>query len=200
MKQETVRSKCVLLLDDDRLVLTTIAGGLRHAGYDVLCAGSAAQADALLAEHRPDIGVLDVRMPGESGIDFADVLRRQQIPFIFLTAYSDSDVVSQAASAGALGYVVKPVDAPQLVPAIEAALSRAEELRRLRDTERQLQTALTEGREVSVAIGILMERHHFKRDSAFELLRKTARSQRRRLVELARELVEAADTLNSVSH
>jgi response regulator NasT len=138
-----------------------------------------------------------MRMPGRSGLDLARQLRETgEVPFIFLTAYSEPDIVRQAAECGALGYVVKPVDMPQLVPAIEAALARAAELGKLRETERQLQTALSEGREVSMAIGLMMERRRLDRQQAFEMLRSTARSQRRKIGEVAQEVLAAAELLN----
>lgn len=91
---------------------------------------------------------------------------------------------------------MKPADIPQLVPAIEAALARSAELRTLRATGDQLQTALNENREVSMAVGLIMERRRLGRQQAFDLLRSTARSQRRRIGEVAQELLAAAELLN----
>ena len=108
-------------------------------------------------------------------------------------------MVLQAAQHGALGYVVKPVDIPQLVPAIEAALARAADLRELRETGGQLQTALNESREVSMAVGLLMERRRLDRRQAFDALRTTARTQRRKIGEVAQELLAAAELLNITS-
>ena len=194
---QTQTKRKVLLVDDDRLVLATLASGLEQAGYAVQAASSADDALRMLDVEQPDIAVLDVRMPGQSGFDLGSKLRETgQVPFIFLTAYSDSDVVREAADSGALGYVVKPVDIPQLVPAIEAALARAAELKKLRETEQQLQVALSEGREVSMAIGLIMERRRLDRREAFELLRMTARTQRRKIGEVAAELLAAAELLN----
>lgn len=157
----------------------------------------AEEAKRVLALDVPDIAVLDVRMPGLSGLDLARELNESlQTPFLFLTAYSEADVVVKAAEHGALGYLVKPVDIPQLVPAIEAALARAADLRRLRDTERQLQTALNENREVSMAVGLLMERRLLNRQQAFEALRSAARTQRRKIGEVAEEILSAAELLN----
>lgn len=187
----------ILLVDDDRLVLATLANGLEQAGYAVQAAGSAEEALRVLAVELPDLAVLDMRMPGRSGLDLARQLRETgEVPFIFLTAYSEPDIVQRAAECGALGYVVKPVDMPQLVPAIEAALARAAELGKLRETEKQLQTALSESREVSMAIGLMMERRRLGRQQAFEMLRSTARSQRRKIGEVAQEVLAAAESLN----
>lgn len=192
-----IRPIKVLLVDDDRLVLATLGSGLEQAGYAVQACASAEEAKRILGIESPDIAVLDVRMPGASGIDLArDLQETSSIPFIFLTAYSEGEVVMQAARYGALGYVVKPVGISQLVPAIEAALARAGDLRKLHETGSQLQTALNESREVSVAVGLLMERRRLGRKQAFDLLRSTARSQRRKIGEVAQEMIDAAELLN----
>jgi AmiR/NasT family two-component response regulator len=188
----------ILLVDDDRLVLATLQSGLEQAGYAVQACSSAEEAKRVLALDNPDIAVLDIRMPGASGLDLARELGESQaIPFLFLTAYSEAEVVRKAAEYGAVGYLVKPVDIPQLVPAIEAALARAAALRQLRTTETQLQMALNENREVSMAIGLLMERRRLGRQEAFEFLRTTARAQRRKIGEVAEEILSAAELLNA---
>ncbi|MGZ4976446.1 MAG: ANTAR domain-containing response regulator [Methylobacter sp.] len=188
----------LLLVDDERLVLATIAQGLSRAGYIINTAESVDEAEALLAGgERPDLVILDVNMPGRSGLELAERLCSfDRIPFMLLTAYSDQQIVEQAAACGALSYLVKPVDTRQLVPAIEAALARAAELRGLRITGQQLQNALNSEREISVAIGITMVQYRLGRKAAFELLRKTARSQRRKLAELAIEVIKASEALN----
>lgn len=195
LKREQPRK--VLLVDDDRLVLATLGKGLEQAGYAVQTCASVEEAKRVIALDAPDIAVLDVRMPGISGLDLASELSKdQQIPFIFLTAYSEADIVMKAAENGALGYLVKPVDIPQLVPAIESGLARAADLKKLRNTEQQLQTALNENREVSMAVGLLMERRRLNRQQAFETLRTTARTQRRKIGEVAEEILAAAELLN----
>lgn len=192
------KSKRLLLLDDDRLVLVTLGDGLRQAGYEVATAGTVDEAEEILAAGGIDLAILDVRMPGLNGIDLARSIQESNgdTPYIFLTAYSDEDLVGQATALGAMGYVVKPADPDRLVPAIEAAIARAADARRLRETGRQLQTALDADRDVSIAIGIVMERRRVGRQEAFELLRNHARTERRKLMELAREVVLAAEKLN----
>jgi response regulator NasT len=188
----------VLLVDDDRLVLATLGKGLEQAGYAVQTCVTAEEARRVLALAQPDIAVLDIRLPDVSGIALAAELERQRhVPFIFLTAYGDPETVREAAQKGALGYLVKPVDVSQLIPAIEAGLARAADLKKLRDTERQLQTALNENREISMAVGLLMERRRLGRQQAFELLRTAARSQRRKIADVAEEVLAAAEVLNA---
>jgi response regulator NasT len=197
----TAELRRLLLLDDDRLVLATLGEGLRQAGYHVTTASSVEEAEDALAAGNIDLAILDVRMPGVSGIDLAWRLHdaNSEVPFIFLTAYSDEELVEQASEAGAMGYVVKPADPDRLVPAIEAAFARAGDARRLRETGKQLQTALDADRDVSLAIGIIMERRRLSRQEAFEALRGQARTERRKLIDLAREVVLAVEKINLVS-
>ncbi|MFA9216021.1 MAG: ANTAR domain-containing response regulator [Sphingomonadaceae bacterium] len=190
--------KILLLVDDDRLVLSTTSHGLRRAGYTVVGAESAEDAEAWLASGvRPDLALLDVRMPGQGGLHLARRLHElDHIPFVMLSAYSEASLVEQTARNGALAYLVKPLDIPQLVPAIEAALARADELQELREGRRQLQRALDDERSISVATGILMIEYKLGRQQAFALLRDTARKQRRKLNAVADELVHARELLN----
>jgi response regulator NasT len=190
----------ILVVDDDRLVLASLTRGLRQGGYRVSEASNGDAALVIARETSPDLALLDVRMPGMNGIELGRLLREQAaVPFIYLSAYGQADIVTQAAEHGALGYLVKPLDIAQILPAIETALSRADELSRLHAKEEQLATALAGSRAVSVAVGLLMERHHLGHDEAFETLRARARATRRPLPELAREILDSSENLNLYS-
>jgi response regulator NasT len=171
--------------------------GLRQAGYRVSTAESAEEAEALLASgERPDLAILDIRMPGRDGLYLAKRLHElDHIPFVMFSAYSEQPMVDETTRHGALGYLVKPLDIPQLVPAIEAALARADELQELRHTRQQLQAALDAERDISIATGITMMQYHLGRREAFELLRKSARSRRCKLAALADEIIQAGESL-----
>jgi len=198
----TAPGRRLLLVDDDRLVLATLASGLTAAGFAVTTAESAEDAEAWLAGGaRPDLAILDVRMPGQGGLALAQRLRElDHIPFMMLSAYSDPHLVEQATACGALGYAVKPQDIAQLVPAIGTALARADELQDLRATRQQLQAALDAERNISVAVGIIMMQQHRQRDDAFAMLRQLARSQRCKLAVLAEQTIQAAEKLNSFAN
>src|SRR3970040_2643862 len=196
-RTEKAAQRHILWVDDDRLVLAALAEGLRTAGYRVTSMASGE--DALGITDTPDLALLDVRMPGMSGIELGRKLREQGgVPFLFLSAYGDHEIVKQAAEEGALGYLVKPLDIQQIVPSIEAALARAMEIRQLRHKEAQLSVALAGSREISMVVGLLMQRDRIDRAQAFELLRASARSKRRPIAELASELLKAAENLNAV--
>ena len=184
----------ILVVDDDRLILFTLAQGLRDAGFTVIEASSGEQAIELCGDFAPDLAILDMRMPGLSGLDVARWLKENtDTPFIFLSAYDDHETVQQAVAEGALGYLVKPVDVPHMVPTLRAALMRSQELRALRQNELHLQHALNSGRDISVAIGILMERYNYGQQEAFEKLRRAARDQRRKAGDLAGDIVNGMD-------
>lgn len=197
MLNQTPESKRILLVDDDRPILRSLAEGMRGAGYIVSEAESGATALELVAHTQFDVAILDVRMPGMSGLELAKALsQRSDLPFLFMSAHSEMDVVKNAAEYGALGYLLKPVAVSQVIPAIETVLARAQELRKLRETEAHLNVALTSGREINIAIGIIMERNRVDRQAAFDILRISARSQRRKMNDLAEEFVRAAEVMN----
>jgi response regulator NasT len=194
----TAKSVSILLVDDDRLVIATIAEGLSDCGYKVITAESADEAESILAAgERPSLAIVDISMPGRSGLELASRLEQfDRIPFIFLTAYSDKQFVDQAAQYGALSYIVKPVDPARLVPVVESALARSAELNKLRKSESSLQEALHNDRQISIAIGVTMMQRGLGRKAAFEYLRDMARRERRKLSDCAKDVISAAETTN----
>ena len=196
-KEKNTEPAGILLVDDDRLVLSTLATGLRHAGFDVQQAESAEEAMECAASRNFDLAILDMRMPGLSGSSLANWLRQNTgIPFLFLSAYSDAELVTEAVREGALTYLVKPIQVEQIVPAIKAALQRAGEIRQLRETTRQLDHALQGSRDVSVAMGVLMGRTGLTEEECLARLKDYARRNRKKLAAIARELVETQETCN----
>ncbi|WJW75425.1 response regulator [Thiohalobacter sp. IOR34] len=189
----------VLVAEGDRLALTALGKGLREKGYTVYEATDGEEAARLCSQYRPDLAILEVRLTGMDGIEAARRLREETAtPFMMISESDDCRTVVEAARVGALCYLLKPVDAERLAPSIEAALHRAAELQKLRDAENHLNTALESNRLTSTAIGLIMERYCLTREAAFEMLRSQARSQRRKLAEIAGDLVQAAETINGV--
>lgn len=189
----------VLIVDDDQILAEFLGELLGHAGYETAIAHSADQALKMVSEREPDLAMLDIHMPGMSGLELAKQLNRNtSVPFMFLSGRGDSDASKQAAAYGAVGFVVKPVDEKQLMPAFEAGLARADEIRQLRRTEVNLNAALAAGRETSLAVGLLMCKFQTDRNTAFEVLRDHARSSRRKVNEVADQLLAAEETLNSL--
>lgn len=189
----------VLVADDDQDDLNAICSGLKEAGFEILKAADGLKAESLAQEHRPDLTILDLRMPLKDGFEVAAALREADLPFISLTAYGDEEMVQRATDAGALAYLVKPLDVDQLIPAVQSALCRAEEMRQLKESMEQMDKALSQGREISMVVGVLMERCNLSAIQAFDALRDEARSQRRKIADIAREYLAAAETVHTMS-
>jgi DNA-binding response OmpR family regulator len=197
---EATARRLILLVDDDVFILVLLGKFLEAAGYEVRIATSAEMALEMLLEsgREPDLALLDVAMPGMSGLELARRLQEETtVPVMFLSADEDGDTVSQAAEYGAIGYLVKPIDMAQLGPSIRASLARADEIRALRSSQTKLTQALQNGRETGMAVGVLMERCKVDREQAFRLLRDHARSQQRKLNDVAADLLSAAEALNA---
>ena len=189
----------ILIVDDDPLLLQFLTDVIGHAGYETVSAASGEQALQLIAEREPDMALLDITMPGMTGLELARHLKTHTtVPFMFLSAIGDSESTKQAAAYGAVGYMLKPVDAERLMPAFEAGLARADDIRQLRRTEHNLNAALAAGRETSLAVGLLMGKFQTDRNTAFEVLRDHARSSRRKINEVADQLLAAEETLNAL--
>lgn len=185
----------ILVVDDDRLVLATLAHGLSQAGYEVLDADNGDDAILLAREHRPELALLDIRMEGKSGFDVAAYLRDYcHIPFMFLSAFSDHDTVSKVAELGAVAYMVKPLDVGQIVPTVEAAFER------LRAQPVQAPQPAAAGGAmpldtVALAVGVLMHRYSLSRSEAFARLQRSAGNAGIGLAEQAERLVRSVEEL-----
>jgi response regulator NasT len=175
-------------------MLATLDLLLKNAGYETAQATSGDAALELAAQFHPDLALLDVTMSGMSGLDLAKKLQQiGGVPFMFVSANADTEIVKRATEFGALGYLLKPFDMAQVVPAFEAALSRADEIRHLRDREANLTTALNASRETAMAVGLLMAKYGANRQAAFDVLRSFARSSQKKIHDVAESLLEAEE-------
>lgn len=189
----------ILIVDDDPLLRQFLTEVIANAGYDPVTAASGEEALVMVHKGEPDLALLDITMPGMSGLELAGRLKEATtVPFMFLSAIDDSESARQAAAHGAVGYLVKPIDASRLMVAFEAGLARADDIRQLRRTETNLNAALAAGRETSLAVGLLMGKFQTDRNTAFEVLRDHARSSRRKINEVADQLLAAEEMLNGL--
>ena len=200
----------ILVVDDDRLVLAMVTHGLSQAGYEVIDADNGDDAILLARQHRPDMALLDIRMEGKTGFDVAEYLRDVgHTPFVFLSAFSDEKTVAQVKALGALAYLVKPLEVGQIIPTIDAAFARAQEMRQLAEAkvlleaqsaqdvaEAAAEEAATLGAVVPMAVGVLMHRFSLTRSEALARLRKTASAEGRSLSTQAERLVSAVEELS----
>ncbi len=191
----------LLAVDDDRIILATLVAGLGKAGFDVVVAGNAEEAMRAAVETKPALALLDVEMEGKNGLDVAEFLAREtHVPFMFLSAHGDEAIVRQATAYGALGFLVKPLDVKQMVPAIRSALERAHDIQHLKQGAEMLADTLVQGkgRQSLVAVGILVERHKMNCDEALELLHKRARASGRPVEDVALSIIEQAEAAAKV--
>ena len=191
----------ILVVDDNRLVLATLTDGLSQAGYHVIDADNGDDAILLAREHKPDLALLDIRMEGKSGFDVAQYLRTQcRMPFMFLSAFSDEETVSQVEALGAVAYLVKPLDIRQIVPAVEAAFANLEAGRGAAPDEtapsrRSPAAGDAVDTSVAMAAGVLMHRHSLRRDEALGRLSRLAANEGRSVHEEAELLLAAVERL-----
>jgi len=187
----------ILVVDDDRLVLATLASGLSQAGYDVIDADNGDDAILLAREHRPDIALLDIRMQGKSGFDVAAYLRAtSQTPFIFLSAFSDEQTAAQVKALGAVAYLVKPLDIGQILPVVDSALAQAATRHGAAVVEPAAAGAdVMPPPEVLMAVGVLMHRYSLDRGVAFQRLHRMAAAENRPVAEQAQRVLEAVEVL-----
>jgi DNA-binding response OmpR family regulator len=185
----------ILVVDDDRLVLATLAHGLSQAGYEVIDADNGDDAILLARQQRPELALLDIRMEGKSGFDVAEYLRDVcHIPFMFLSAFADAATIAQVEALGAVAYMVKPLDVGQIVPTVEAAFLRL----RAGAAAAPLPAAAAVdplADPVPLALGVLMHRHSLSRRDARTRLRRLADEQGLSEIAQAERLLAALEEL-----
>lgn len=189
----------ILIAEDNDLVSLTLEEQLKDLGYDVVgIARNGIEAVALTQKLGPDLIIMDIRMPEMDGTEAAAKIHSQHdIPIIMLTAYADKDTIRRAEQAGALGYLVKPVNQNELPPAINIALARHRDLQALHGEVEELKESLEARKLIERAKGILMQRLNLSERDAYERLRQRARDKRIRMKEIAQAIIEAEELLGT---
>jgi two-component system, response regulator PdtaR len=184
------RKMRVLVVDDDIVVRVTLTEALRAASYDISAADSVAQAVELIRTTEFDAAIIDMLLTDGRGTQVAEVLcRTRHVPILYLSAYGDHETVNEAVKNGASAYMVKPMAPDRLIPTLESLLARGVEIRKAQETNERLQSALDQGRVISVATGLVMKHYGLPYQEAFETLRAQARTKRVKVQELAQALV-----------
>ena len=183
--------RTVVIAEDETLIRMDLAEMLTEEGYLVVGqAGDGVRAIELVEEHRPDLVILDVKMPILDGIAAAEAIAAKRIaPVVILTAFSQRDLVERARDAGAMAYLVKPFTQFDLVPAIEMAVSRFAEAMQLEAEVHDLQERLETRKVVDRAKGILQEKLQLSEPDAFRWIQKTAMDLRLSMREVAEGVV-----------
>ena len=193
----TTHKGTILVVDDDRQVLATLTHGLTQAGSDVIDADNGDDAILLAREHRPDLALLDIRMEGMTGFDVAAYLRKSlQMPFMFLSAFSDDATVAQVQALGAVAYLVKPLDIRQIVPAVEAAFANIRARAPEAGAGPSVAAAGVLDTIIAMAVGVLMHRYSLARGPAMARLQQMADAEQQTLAVQAGRLLEALELLS----
>ncbi|MEM9466139.1 MAG: response regulator [Actinomycetota bacterium] len=181
----------VVIAEDEAIIRMDLAEVLREEGYDVVAeCGRGDDAVRLVAEHRPDLALLDVKMPGLTGIDAARAITADgDTAVVMLTAFSQRELIHEASDAGAMAYLVKPYQREDLVPAVELAIARRREAAALRDELLAVEQRFEERKTIDRAKGQLIDTHGLSEADAFQFLQRSAMSSRRRMIDVATDVL-----------
>jgi AmiR/NasT family two-component response regulator len=186
----------VIIADDESIIRMDLREMLTNLGY--LVVGEAVDGRSavnLARELKPDVAILDIKMPDMDGIEAARILTEEKIaPVVLLTAYSQRDLVERAKEAGVVGYITKPMRESDLTPAIEVAMARFSEFRALEKEVGDLKKALETRRLVDRAKGILMDSQGLTEAEAFRKIQKMSMNKRRPMKDVAEAIILAHQT------
>jgi len=181
-----------IVVEDEALIRMDIVETLREGGYDVVGeASNGEEAVALAREFKPDVVVMDVKMPVMDGITAAEHIAKERLaPVVLLTAFSQTELVERARDAGAMAYVVKPFTPADLLPAVEIAASRFVEIRALENEIADINERMATRKTVERAKGILMEKMQLNEPEAFRWIQKTSMDRRLTMREVAEAVID----------
>ena len=181
----------VVIGEDEAIIRLDLRETLENAGYMVLAdTGRGDEAVELVRKHKPEVVILDVKMPGMDGIQAArEIATTEDTAVVILTAFSQRELIDEAVDAGALAYLVKPYQQSDLVPAIEIARRRHEEMRDLTDQAKTLEDRLRARKVIEKAKGLLIDTSTLNEDEAFKFIQTTAMSDRKTMLEIAEKII-----------
>ena len=181
----------VVIAEDEAIIRLDLKEILEEEGYEVVGeTGRGDEAVELVRRHHPDLAILDIKMPGMDGLTAAKAISSERLAAVLiLTAFSQRDLIDQARDAGALAYMVKPFQKSELLPAIEIALGRYQEMKALAQEVKSLEEQLETRRLVERAKGLLMDEREMKEVDAFNWIQKSAMRERVTMREIARRII-----------
>ncbi|MFM9137144.1 MAG: ANTAR domain-containing response regulator [Actinomycetota bacterium] len=193
MPNESVR---IVVAEDEAIIRLDLVETLAEEGYVVVAdTGRGDHAVDLVREHRPDVAIFDIKMPGMDGLEAARIVSSERLcPVVMLTAFSQRQVIEQARDAGALAYLVKPFQKTDLVPAIELAIGRFAEVKALEGERDQLGQQLELRKLLDRAKGLLIDDHKMSEQEAFDFIQKTAMGRRLRMKQVAEGILDRSIT------
>ena len=181
----------VVVVEDEGLIRMDVVATLQEAGYEVVGEGAdGEEAIKLATELEPDLVVMDIKMPKLDGISAAEKIAELKIPVVLLTAFSQSDLVARAAEAGAMAFVTKPFKPSDLLPAIQIALSRHEELVSLEADIADLSDRLETRKLMDRAKGLLQSKMKLSEPESFRWIQKASMDRRLSMAQVAKAVIE----------
>ncbi|MGK2958407.1 MAG: ANTAR domain-containing response regulator [Acidimicrobiales bacterium] len=182
----------VVIAEDEAIIRLDLKETLEEEGYEVVGeTGRGDEAVALVKELKPDIAILDIKMPGVDGLSAArEITAERHAAVLILTAFSQRDLIERARDAGAMAYLVKPFQRSELIPSVELALGRFREMMALEAEVRGLEEQLETRRLVDRAKGMLMDGHELSEGSAFSFIQQTAMRERVTMKVIAQRVID----------
>ena len=197
---DVAKQRTVIVAEDESLIRMDIVETLRENGFNVIAeASDGEQAVALVTEHKPDLLVMDIKMPNMDGITAAEKLASTKTTIVLLTAFSQKELVDRASEAGAMAYVVKPFTPNDLLPAIEIALSRHAQITALEAEISDLNERFETRKLVDRAKGLLNEKMNLTEPEAFRWIQKASMDRRLTMQEVAVTVIEQLGSAKSES-
>lgn len=190
--KDTKSHRRVIVAEDEALIRLDIVETMKENDFDVVGeAVDGEEAVTLALELEPDLMVMDIKMPKLDGIAAAEkIMKEAPCAIVMLTAFSDKELIERAKDAGTMAYLVKPFDPKDLLPAVEVALSRHQELLSLEDSIADLQDRLNTRKQVDRAKGLLMEKMELTEPEAFRWIQKTSMDRRLSMREVADAVID----------
>ena len=184
----------IVIADNESIIRMDLKEILEEAGHSVI--GEAAdgiKAVELVRKHRPDLVIMDIKMPEMDGITAAKIISGEKIaPVLLLTAFSQKEIVEKAKDSGVLAYLVKPVKEVNLFPAMEIAISRSQEFAELEQELENVKNSLETRKILDRAKGILMDAYNLTETEAYRRIQQYSMSKRKSIKEVAESIVGAA--------
>ena len=186
-----------VIAEDEQLTRTIIRARLEKLGHQVVEeVGDGARAVEAARLHKPDVIIMDIKMPEMDGIEAARIiLNETPCAILFLSSFNEQELVEQASETGALAYLMKPFRKEDLAPALEIAVRRFRQIQAQAGEIEQLKETLETRKIIERAKGILMDRHHMSEEEAFKRIHFQARNQNKKMREIAQSIITAADLI-----
>jgi two-component system, response regulator PdtaR len=184
----------VVIAEDEAIIRLDLRETLEEEGYEVVGeTGRGDQAVELVRELRPDLAILDIKMPGMDGLEAARAISSERIcGVLMLTAFSQRDIIEEARDAGALAYLLKPFQKSDLIPAIEVAMGRFRELQALTGEVDALAEQLESRKVIDRAKGLLIDECGMREQDAFAFIQRTAMSERSKMSTVAQRVLDGS--------